>query len=207
VTDEYAAAFAQLGSATLGESGGQPMSPRIKAAWNGARISAPAFPVTCAAADNLAIHVAVAEGPPGHVLVVSVGTEHEYGYWGEVLTTGAEARGIVGLVIDGGVRDISALEAHGFPAFSALIALRGATKEHPGRIGGQSVVGDVVVHEGDWIVADADGVTVIAKADIPAVLAAGQAREAKEEKFFEALRAGQTTIDLLGLDTSKITRD
>ena len=104
-----------------------------------------------AAADNLAIHVAVAEGPPGHVLVVSVGVEHDYGYWGEVLTTGAEVRGIVGLVIDGGVRDISALEAHGFPAFSALIALRGATKEHPGRIGGQSVVGDVVVHEGDWI--------------------------------------------------------
>jgi 4-hydroxy-4-methyl-2-oxoglutarate aldolase len=207
VIDEYAAAFAQLGSATLGESGGQPMSPRIKAAWNGAHVSAPAFPVTCAAADNLAIHVAVAEGPPGHVLVASVGVEPERGYWGEVLTTGAEVRGIVGLVIDGGVRDVSALEAHGFPAFSSMIALRGATKEHPGRIGGQSVVGDVLVHEGDWIVADADGVTVVAKADIPAVLAAGQAREAKEQVFFEELRAGKTTVDLLGLDTKSITRD
>ena len=62
--DDHAAAFAQLGAATLGESGGQPMSPRIKAAWNGARISAPAFPVTCSTADNLAIHVAVAEAPP-----------------------------------------------------------------------------------------------------------------------------------------------
>ena len=101
----------------------------------------------------------------------------------------------------------SALEAHGFPAFSSMIALRGATKEHPGRIGGQSVVGDVLVHEGDWIVADADGVTVVPKADIPAVLAAGQAREAKEAKFFEELRAGKTTVDLLGLDTSSITRD
>jgi 4-hydroxy-4-methyl-2-oxoglutarate aldolase len=205
--DEYAAAFAQLGSATLGESGGQPMAPRIKAVWKGARVSAPAYPVTCSSADNLAIHVAVAEAPAGHVLVASVGTEPERGYWGEVLTTGAEARGIAGLVIDGGVRDVSALEAHGFSAFSSMIALRGATKEHPGRVGGQTVVGDVLVHEGDWIVADADGVTVVAKADLSEVLAAGQAREAKEAKFFEALRAGQTTIELLGLDTTLITRD
>jgi 4-hydroxy-4-methyl-2-oxoglutarate aldolase len=207
VIDEYAAAFAHLGSATLGESGGQVMSPRITAAWRGARISAPAYPVTCAAGDNLAIHVAVAEGPPGHVLIASVGAEPERGYWGEVLTTGAEARGIVGLVIDGGVRDVSALEAHGFPAFSSMVALRGATKEHAGRVGGQSVVGDVLVHEGDWIVADADGVTVVPKTDIADVLAVGQAREAKEAQFFEALRAGKTTIDLLGLDTKSITRD
>jgi 4-hydroxy-4-methyl-2-oxoglutarate aldolase len=207
LTDEYAAAFAQLGSATLGESGGQPMAPRIKAVWNGARISAPAYPVTCATADNLAIHVAVAEAPAGHALVASVGVEPERGYWGEVLTTGAEARGLMGLVIDGGVRDVSALEAHGFAAFSATIALRGATKEHPGRIGGQTVVGDVLVHEGDWIVADADGVTVVAKANLAEVLATGQAREAKEAKFFDALRAGQTTVELLGLDDSLITRD
>ena len=207
VTREYAAAFAQLGAATLGESGAHAMSPRVRAAWRGARISAPAYPVTCAAGDNLAIHVAVAEGPADHVLVASVGAEPERGYWGEVLTTGAEARGIVGLVIDGGVRDVSALEAHGFPAFSSTIALRGATKQHPGRVGGQSVVGDVLVHEGDWIVADADGVAVVPQARLAEVLAAGQEREAKERWFFEELRAGRTTVDLLGLDTKPITRD
>jgi len=207
VIDEHTVAFAQLGSATLGESGAIPMAPRIKAAWRGGRVSAPAYPVTCAAGDNLAIHVAVAEAPSGHVLVASVGSEPERGYWGEVLTTGAEARGIVGLIIDGGVRDVSALEAHGFPVFSSTIALRGATKEHPGRIGGQSLVGDVLVHEGDWIVADADGVAVVPRARLAEVLATGQAREAKEAKFFEELRAGKTTVDLLGLDTKAITRD
>jgi len=207
VTREHAAAFAQLGAATLGESGGHPMAPRVRAAWPGARISAPAYPVTCAAGDNLAIHVAVAEAPKGHVLVASVGAEPDRGYWGEVLTTGAEARGLVGLVIDGGIRDVSALEAHGFAAFSTTIALRGATKEHPGRIGGQSVVGDVLVHEGDWIVADADGVTVISRAQIADVLAAGQEREAKERWYFEELRAGRTTVELLKLDTKAITRD
>jgi len=206
-TREHAAAFAQLGSATLGESGGHPMAPRMKAAWLGAHISAPAYPVTCAAGDNLAIHVAVAEAPAGHVLVASVGTEPERGYWGEVLTTGAEARGIVGLVIDGGVRDVSALEAHKFPAFSSTIALRGATKMHAGRVGGYALVGDVLVHQGDWIVADADGVTVVSHAQIADVLAAGQEREAKERWYFEELRAGRTTVELLKLDTKLIIRD
>jgi 4-hydroxy-4-methyl-2-oxoglutarate aldolase len=207
MTSNYVDAFAQLGAATVGESGGRPMSPRVRAAWPGARISAPAFPVTCAAGDNLAIHVAVAEAPPGSVLVVSVGIEAERGYWGEVLTTGAEARGIAGLVIDGGVRDLSALEAHGFPVFSTTIALRGATKEHPGRVGGWSIVGDVQVEQDDWIVADADGVAVVPHTKLADVLAAGQAREAKEAKYFEELRAGRTTIELLALDTAPITRD
>ena len=207
MTEARAAAFAALGSATLGESGGQPMSPRIKAAWLGARISAPAYPVTCAAGDNLAIHVAVAEAPAGSVIVAGVGAESERGYWGEVLTTGAESRGITGLVIDGGVRDVSALAAHGFPVFSSMIALRGATKEHAGRVGGRALVGDVLVHAGDWIVADPDGVTVVTMKALDDVLAAGQAREAKEAGFFEALRNGQTTVQLLGLDTSPITRD
>ena len=111
------------------------MAPRLRPVWNGARVSAPAFPVTCSTADNLAIHVAVAEAPAGSVLVVNVGHEPARGYWGEVLTTGAEARGIVGLVIDGGVRDVDALEAHGFPVFSTMIALRGATKQEPGWVG------------------------------------------------------------------------
>jgi 4-hydroxy-4-methyl-2-oxoglutarate aldolase len=207
VSEPRADALAHLGAATLGESGGLPMAPRIKAAWSGARISAPAYPVTCAAGDNLAIHVAVAEAPAGSVIVAGVGAEPARGYWGEVLTTGAEARGIVGLVIDGGVRDVSALAAHDFPVFSSMIALQGATKEHPGRVGGQAHVGDVLVRQGDWIVADADGVAVVPVKAIDDVLAAGQAREAKEAGFFDALRAGRTTVELLGLDASLIARD
>jgi 4-hydroxy-4-methyl-2-oxoglutarate aldolase len=207
VSDARAAAFAQLGASTLGESGGQPMAPRVRAVWPGARVSAPAFPVTCAAGDNLAIHVAVAEAPAGSVIVASVGAEPARGYWGEVLTTGAEARGIAGLVIDGGVRDATALEAHRFPVFSSMIALQGATKELPGRVGGQALVGNVLVRQGDWIVADADGVTVVPANAIDDVLAAGQARAAKEAGFFEALRNGRTTVELLGLDTARVARD
>jgi 4-hydroxy-4-methyl-2-oxoglutarate aldolase len=196
----------ELGAATLGESGGRAMRARIRGAWAGARVAAPAFPVRCTPGDNLAIHVAVAEAPAGYALVVDVGDEPELGYWGEVLTTGAQARGLAGLVIDGGVRDIAALQAHHFPVFSTMIALRGATKNRAGAVGGVATVGDVDVHRGDWIVGDSDGVTVVAAGDLTAVLAAGRARAAKEEGFFAALRSGATTLKLLDLDGSSVTR-
>lgn len=196
----------ELGAATLGESGGRPMRARIRAAWPGAHLAAPAFPVCCTPGDNLAIHVAVAEAPPGHALVVDVGDQPELGYWGEVLTTGAQARGLAGLVIDGGVRDLRALGAQHFPVFSTTIALRGATKNQPGTIGAPVTVGDVVVNRDDWVVGDSDGVTVVAGDRLKEVLVAGRARAAKEERLFSALRSGATTMTLLSLDGTPIKR-
>lgn len=195
-----------LGSATVGESGGQAMHARIKPAWLGATLAAPAFVVTCGRGDNLAIHAAVAEAPARTALVVAATDPPDLGYWGEVLTTAAEARGIAGLVIDGGVRDVAALAAHGFPAFSALIALRGASKLSGGEIGGQALVGDVAVHTGDWVVADVDGVAVVPCSQLDDVLRAGQARADKEAAMFAKLRDGSTTVELLGLDTSSVRR-
>jgi 4-hydroxy-4-methyl-2-oxoglutarate aldolase len=193
-----------LGAATLGESGGRTMRSRIRPVWAGARLAARAFAVRCSPGDNLAIHVAVARAPAGSALAVEVGIERELGYWGEVLTTAALARGIAGLVIDGCVRDVAALEAHGFPVFSTGIALRGATKELPGAIGGSAEVGDVMVQTGDWLVGDDDGVAVVPAAQLEAVLEAGNARAQRERKLFEALQDGKTTVELLGLDPSPI---
>lgn len=203
--DDVGAALKALGSATLGESGGKPMHPRVRAAWPGAEVAAPAYAVRCATADNLAIHAAAMEAPAGSVLVVAADPP-ERGYWGEVLTTGAQARNILGLVIDGGVRDLAALEAHRFPVFSTLIALTGAAKVGGGSIGGTARVGDVDVETGDWIVADRDGVTVIAADDLGSVIERGQARADKESVMFSQLRDGATTVDLLGLDTSSVAR-
>jgi 4-hydroxy-4-methyl-2-oxoglutarate aldolase len=204
--DGLAAVLVELGSATLGETGGLPMHPRIKAAWAGARMAGPAYPVTCAPEDNLAVHAAVAEAPAGSVLVVAT-YPPERGYWGEVLTTAAEARGIRGLVIDGGVRDLAALEAHGFPVFSALVALRGATKISGGKVGGTALVGEVEVRSGDWIVGDRDGVTVIAVDGLRETVERGRARADKEAAMFAMLKEGSTTVELLGLDTSSVRRD
>lgn len=196
--------FMVLGAATLGESGGRPMPPSIRPVWPGARLAAPAFAVRCSPGDNLAIHVAVARAPAGSALAVDVGIERERGYWGEVLTTAAMARGIVGMVIDGCVRDVAALEAHGFPVFSTGVALPGATKKLRGAIGGSVEVGDVTVRTGDWLVGDADGVTVIPAQRLDEVLSAGTARAEREQGLFDALRDGKTTVELLGLDPSSI---
>jgi len=199
---DTAAALLELGSATLGESGARVMPPRIRPVWSGASLAAPVIPVRCAPGDNLAIHAAVAAASPGHALVVDVGSIPERGYWGEVLTTGAHARGVVGLVIDGGVRDVSALESHQFPVFASMTALRGATKESPGDVGLAIEVAGVAVAPNDWVVGDADGVVVVPGGSLPQVLAAGRTRAEKEQAYFSALRAGSTTVQLLGLDIS-----
>jgi 4-hydroxy-4-methyl-2-oxoglutarate aldolase len=201
---DLAVALAGLGSATLGEAGGRAADRRLRPAWTGAALSAPAYPVGCTPGDNLAVHVAVTKAPRGSALVVDVGWVTDRGYWGEVLTTAAEAAGLTGLVLDGGVRDVAALEAHRFPVFSAAIALTGATKDKPGTVGMPVRVGGVLVRQGDWVVADVDGVTFVPAAALEQVLGAGRARETKEGAFFEALRSGSTTLELLGLDASLI---
>jgi len=201
---EIAAALLHLGSATLGESGGLATDRRLKPAWTGASLAAPAYTVGCTPGDNLAVHVGVTKAPAGSVLVVDVGEVPDRGYWGEVLTTASEAAGLVGLVIDGGVRDVAALEAHGFPVFSSTIALTGASKEQPGTVGAPVRIGGITVSQGDWVVGDVDGVTVIPAGSLAAVRAAGQARESKEAGFFTALRDGKTTVELLDLDASLI---
>ena len=193
-----------LGSATLGESGGVALHPRVRAIWPGATVAGPAFTVACAPGDNLALHAAVTRAPRGSVLAVSVADDTVRGYWGEVLTTAAEAAGIVGLVIDGTVRDIGALEVHGFPVFARGAGLRGASKTGPGATGTVIVLGETQVAPGDWVVGDVDGVVAIPASVLADCIAAGKGRAAKEQVFFEELRAGATTVGLLGLDVSSV---
>jgi 4-hydroxy-4-methyl-2-oxoglutarate aldolase len=202
--EEISTALFDLGSATLGESGAQAMRARISAAWPGARLAAPALPVRCTPGDNLAVHVAITHAQPGDALVVDVGDIRELGYWGEVLTTAAQARGVVGLVIDGGVRDIQEIQARRFPVFSAMIALRGAGKTRAGAVGAPIRCGGVPVEFGDWIVGDADGVVVVPGARVADVINAGRVRAGKEGEMFKALWRSHTTVELLGLDPSPI---
>ena len=208
MSDPAAAAVAaellDHGTATLGESGARRMRNRIRPVWPGAEVAGPAVPVRCTPGDNLGIHVGITHATAGSVLVVDVGDEPELGYWGEVLTTAAEVAGIAGLVIDGCVRDVDALAAHGFPVFSAGVALTGATKHRAGSVGHPIVAGEVPVDAGDWIVGDVDGVVVVPLATLDDVLAAARARTAKEADLFEQLKAGRTTVDLLGLDPAPI---
>jgi 4-hydroxy-4-methyl-2-oxoglutarate aldolase len=205
--EEIARLLLELGSATLGESGGLPLAPRIRAIWPGARLAAPVYPVSCSPADNLAIHVAVTRAPRGSALVVDVGEERERGFWGEVLTVAARARGLAGLVIDGGVRDTDALASHRFPVFASGVVLRGASKKGPGAAGRPARVGGVPVQRGDWVVGDVDGVALVPGSALERALEAARARAAREQQLFAELRAGRTTLELLDLDPAQIEGD
>jgi 4-hydroxy-4-methyl-2-oxoglutarate aldolase len=197
-------ALLRLGTATLGESGAQGLNSRIHAIWPGARFAGPAFAVRCPVGDNLAVHAGVARAPRGSVLAVTVAGDVSRGYWGEVLSTAAQAAGIVALVIDGPVRDLDRLAAMQFPVFARGHALPGAAKSGPGEIGGTVALGDVTVRTGDWLVGDTDGIVAIGAAALTDVITAGQAREAKELGMFERLKTGATTVELLALDISSI---
>jgi 4-hydroxy-4-methyl-2-oxoglutarate aldolase len=202
-TEERLVAY---GSATLGESGARPAGPRLRQVWPSAPLAAQAFTVRCAVGDNLAVHLAVTLAPKGSVLVVDASAEPERGYWGEVLTTAAEARTLAGLVIDGCVRDVVALEAHGFPVYSAGVALRGAGKTVGGEVGGTISIAGAEVATGDWVVGDRDGVVVVPAREVDEVLQAAASRALKEEGMFKLLKSGSTTVELLALDTSPVER-
>ena len=197
---DQGAELVELGSATLGESGARAFAPGLAAVWEGARVAGPARPVRCAAGDNLEIHHAVAAASPGEVIVAVVDGGEEHGWWGEVLTVGAMARGVTGLVIDACVRDTDAIARRRFPVWSSGRALPGASKLTRGSHGTPIDIRGATVAPGDWVVADADGVVAIAAAQLDAVRAAGRARAEREEQLFAALQAGATTVELLGLE-------
>ena len=189
-----------FGSATVYEVAGEvtPLDPAIRALSAADRVAGPAFTVRCARRDNLAIHRAVAEAPAGSVLVVDAGGDAA-GYWGEILTVAAMARGIAGLVIDGGVRDTAPIAERGFPVWSRNVGIARCVKVDPGEVGGIVTVGGVKVATGDIVVADADGVVAIPSDSLGEVLVAAEQRAVREAELFERLRAGELTIDLLGL--------
>lgn len=192
-----AAELLRLGSATLYEASGQDcfLDAAFRPAWDGAEIVGRAVPVAAQAGDNLALHHGLEAAGPGDVLVVDGGGA-PFGYWGEVMAVAAQARGIAGLVIDGGVRDIAHLRELGFPAFSTSISIRGTIKCWPGTIGIPITLRGRVVNAGDLVVADRDGVAILPSGDVDRILEAARARAAKEDAYMARLRAGELTLDL-----------
>ncbi|MFD9721878.1 RraA family protein [Streptomyces sp. NPDC059076] len=193
----------ELGSSIVYESGRssgvtRAMSPNIRPLWLGAKLCGPAVPVTCAAQDNLAIHRAIERCTPGDVLVVN-GRGALVGYWGEILTVAAGYQGVAGLVIDGGARDVAAIQARGFPIFSRGIGMVGTRKRQEGHVGLPTEVGSVQVSAGDLVLGDADGVVVVAQDSVESVLASAEQRFSYEERLMRRVEEGERTLDLLEL--------
>jgi 4-hydroxy-4-methyl-2-oxoglutarate aldolase len=193
-----------FGTATLHEAAGRTgaLPSRIRQITAGLGLAGRVLTVECAAMDNLWLHRAVVEAQPGDVLLVSVGEAMEAGYWGEVLSHAAVARGLGGLVIDGGVRDSAQLTGVGLPVFANRICMQGTVKdraEFSGGIGQPLLFGDVSVATGDLVVGDEDGVAVFAAATVDRLLRDAQTRVDKETDHIRELHRGATTLDLMGL--------
>jgi 4-hydroxy-4-methyl-2-oxoglutarate aldolase len=167
--------------------------------YTSARVAGPAVTVLCQAGDNLMIHAAVELCQAGDVLVVTCTAESTDGMFGDLLATSLRSRGVAGLVINAGVRDVADLTAMDFPVWAKAISAMGTVKATLGSVNVPVTCAGALIRPGDAVIGDLDGVVVVPREDVPEVVIAGQARIAKEEKNRERLRAGEAGLDMYGL--------
>ncbi|WP_375481072.1 RraA family protein [uncultured Jatrophihabitans sp.] len=193
----------EFGAATVYEAQGcrGAVDEAIKPIDPGMQIVGPAYPVDAGYADNRMLHLALTRVPPGHVLVVDARGCVHAGPWGDVLTRAAQQARVVGLVIDGAVRDAQRIVDLGFPVFARGLSIRATSKQHRGETGGRVVIGGCAVSMGDVVVGDRDGVVIVTADDVENVLVAAAGREAHEQNIVAQVQAGTTTADLLNLSS------
>ncbi len=194
-------AFAQYGVATVHEAQARTgdLAAQIRPIYVGAHISGSAVTVSVPPADNWMLHVAVEQCQEGDVLVVAPTSRSEAGYFGELLATALKARGVRGLVIDAGCRDVAELTRMGFPVWSRCISPLGTVKETLGSVNVSVVCAGRWIEPGDVIVADDDGVVVVPRRRAAEMLEACAAREQKEAVSRRRYQAGELSLDVHGM--------
>ena len=176
------------------------MQNRIRPVTSAKNFTGQAFTVDAFHGDNSAIHVALKSVQDGDVLVINGGGLQDRALWGSILNQIAKRQGVRGVIIDGAVRDVDELEDHGHPVLAAGISPAGPSKGWGGAINGPVSCGGVVVHPGDLIHGDADGVVVIPQSRIAETFKTAEARLGAEQDIVSRINQGEFTADIFGID-------
>ncbi|WP_062465935.1 4-carboxy-4-hydroxy-2-oxoadipate aldolase/oxaloacetate decarboxylase [Demequina maris] len=197
---ETVEAFSTIGVATVHEAMGRTRSiSALRPIQQGVRVAGTAVTVMSWPGDNLMIHAAIEQCGPGDILVVTTREPSSHGMFGELFATGLQRRGVVGAIIDAGVRDTQELRDMGFPVWARHINVMGTVKSTPGAINVPIVVGGQVIDAGDIVVADDDGLVVVPRQEADDALVKSRARLDKEEATRQAFVGGELGLDRYGM--------